>query len=211
MATSNPTPVPGSLPPTIHISFKLVAIVVAALLLIAVGVRVFLMHSVFVGVGEEIVFIDKPYLWGKPGVRDTSLKVGRKTEFNSTTEIRLTVAPRAYEIAVRDLPTKGPQLVNVDTVIRMRITNAPDLVNKFGVDWFDNAFMPTYPSLVRNVIGKRSIDSLVNDADTLKQVEVDIADDVRTMLSEDGIAVELIDLSIRRIEPGTIPVIPRIK
>ncbi len=200
MATGTP-----NTPVKIHISFKWIAIAVASILVIAACIRILLMHSVVANPGEEVVFVDKPYFWGKSGVRDIPLSVGRKTEFNTTSEIRISTIPAAYDVVLSHVPTRSGALVEIKYSISLRILNAPDLVERFGLKWYENSVEPKLMPLTRNVVGRTLAADLIGDATEVHQAGLRIADAVRQMLIEDGISVEVMGVSIKQIELTPMP------
>lgn len=203
MATTPPNTTPST-DTTIHISFKLVGIVVGVIIAAVAAVRFGLMHSVVVAPGQEAVFIDKPYFWGKQGVRDEPLQAGRKTEFNTTTEIFVTVFPQARAIKLSGLPSKDSVPFEIEATATFRVTDSPDIIRKFGPNWYEDATKAKLYAPIRAAIGRRMSKDLMTDADTIRQVELEIAEDIRQMLVEEGIAVELTDFNVQQVN-GVLP------
>lgn len=88
--------------------------------------------------GQEAVLIDRPRLFGEGGIRDETIKPGLAYTWLTTDAIVVDVSPQVLAVAFDDFSSSDNILLDFETTIQYRVTNAPRLLRRFGPDWFKN-------------------------------------------------------------------------
>lgn len=180
----------------------IVALVVT-IILANVVIWVFFKESIIAENGEEVVLIDRPYFWGPEGVRHETLKPGtRSVEWKTTVGIPVNVLPQRIELRFEDLPTVDNYLLDFTTSIQVRVTNARDLIQNKGADWFVNNLQAPWQSAFRDLAKSYTMAQLMADAKVAADIESALLRLLNDKAKADGLPVVITDFNMGRGRPN---------
>lgn len=159
-------------------------------------------YSVTVEPNHEVVLIDRPYLIGHEGVRTDTVKEGRKYLWKSTLAQPVVMAPQTVGVAFDDFSSKDSILLDFQTSIQYRITNASLLIDKFGVNWFNNNVQAPYTSIVRQQVKEYSMSDIISNPLTSTKLDADITKDLNALVASIKLPVQIIGVSLGRAKPN---------
>jgi SPFH domain / Band 7 family. len=118
-------------------------------------------------VGQEAVLVDRPWIFGKGGVRlDDVRKTGRSYTWLSTEKIYVDTTPQTIKVAFNDYSSSDNILLDFETAIQYRITNSPRLLSTKGVNWFENNIRSQYSAIVRDQVKRHDMTSMMSKPET---------------------------------------------
>lgn len=168
---------------------------------VALGVF-FGFHTISANPGEEIVLVDKPYIWGEGGVRAEALKEGRGWYFSSTDGIPVSIVPNSTSVSFNDFTSKDNILLDFESTVQTRIINSTLLVDKFGADWFNNNVRAQYTALVRNKVKDYNMSEMMSNNNVSKEIDSYLTKEIRNLVKENKIPIEVISISLGRAKPN---------
>lgn len=183
----------------------IVAIIVGAVVAFGAWALIswaFFMHSVTVQPTEQVVLVDRPYLWGSDGVRPEPLKEGRAIIWNTTIEYPVTVIPQSINIAFDDFTSSDNIMLDFESTIQYRVTDSVKLITKFGTDWFKNNLKNQYTQIVRDQIKENSMSDMMSNVTVSGTVDKNVTKELRDLVKENDIPVEIINISLGRAKPN---------
>lgn len=154
-------------------------------------------------VGYEAVLVDRPYLFGKGGVRlDDVRKPGRSYTWISTQKIYIPTTPQTLNVSFDDYSSSDNILLDFETAIQYRITNSPRLLATKGMDWFANNIKNQYAAIVRDQVKRHDMTSMMSDPAAATQIDNAVTEAIRLEVKEQGIDVEIINITLGRAKPN---------
>lgn len=159
--------------------------------------------SVTPGPGEEAVLIDKPYLFGSEGVRrDETIKTGRSFEWFSTDYVLVNMTPQTADLSFNDFSSSDNILLDFSTTIQYRVTDAALMIDKFGPQWLKNNIESQYTAIVRNEVKGRTMSQMMSNVEVAQAVDDAVTEKIRALVKENGIPVEIINITLGRARPN---------
>jgi len=172
--------------------------VVIALGLMATGCTVVTPEATDVG-----VLIDRPWFSSGGGVRAETVPGGtRKYTYMSTEAVYVTVTPQQKTMGFDDFASQDNILLDYNTSIQYRITNAAILVREFGGDWFKNNVEAQYTAIVRDAVKKHSMSSSMSDPNVAQQIDDEVTDKIRALVKNAKLPVEILNVTLGRAIPN---------
>lgn len=162
----------------------------------------FAFHTISANPGEEIVLVDKPYMFGEGGVRAEPLKEGRGWFFASTEGIPVSIVPNSTSVSFNDFTSKDNILLDFESTVQTRIINPTQLVDKFGSNWFNNNLRAQYTALVRNKVKDYNMSEMMSDNNVSKEIDSYLTKEIRELVKENNIPIEVISISLGRAKPN---------
>ncbi len=154
-------------------------------------------------VGYEAVLVDKPIVFGHGGVRmDDVRPTGRSYTWFSTQALYVPTTPQTIQVAFDDYSSSDNILLDFETAIQYRITNAPRLLSAKGTNWFQNNISTQYAAIVRDQVKRHDMTSMMSNPDTAKQIDDAVTEAIRSEVRQQGIDVEIINISLGRAKPN---------
>ena len=153
--------------------------------------------------GHEGVLVEKPFFFGHGGVDPIPASTGRVAIAPSTEVIDVDVRPIQYSehfeiISAENAPVSFDAFM-IANVIEGR---SPELVRKFGPNWYVNNAKEAFRTFVREEVQKYPLFALTTDPTTRQKLQDAIAQEVRTKLIEKNqIPVHLVRVVIGSILP----------
>lgn len=164
----------------------------------------FLMHTETVEPGEELVIVDRPYIFDSfgEGVRKDPIKEGRVLLFLSSKAYPVSVVPTSVNVPLDDFSTRDLFLLDFESNIQLKVVDSVRLIDKFGPDWFKNNIQFQYLGIVRTVLKKHDMRNIVSDTITAESVDQEITDLVNGLVTENNIPVKVLNITLGRAKPN---------
>lgn len=160
------------------------------------------MHTETVEPGHHGVIVDKPYIWGHEGVRKDPLTEGRILLWRTSSMQAVRMTPQSIPVKVDDYSSSDNILLDFETTIQFRVTNASDLVNDFGEGWFNNNIKQQYLSIVRDAVKKRNMTSMMSDVKTAKEIDDEVTVALAALIKDAKLPIVLLGVSMGRAKPN---------
>lgn len=155
-------------------------------------------------VGEELVFVRYPLLFGASGVDKTSLQSGSCLKLPWTKVYRFTVTPTQYIENFDNLVTKDGTVVflNVYLILKIKRGQTPFLLETYNLDFYENIIKEPFREIVRDRFSKYNLLDLVGDRVIY---ENEIKDYIKIQLldyfEKKQLPIIIEELVISRVEP----------
>lgn len=107
---------------------------------------------------------------------------------------------------MENLPTSKSSLVDMNTYLKLRITEPVRLIKDFGPTWYESNLKEQYKTIVRNETRKHQMEELLTNSTVMDSMEVDIRKEVSKVILSAKLPVMLEDLSMGKVSPNA-PVI----
>lgn len=154
-------------------------------------------------VGQEAVLVDRPWVFGKGGVRlDDVRKTGRSYAWLSTEKIYVDTTPQTIKVAFNDYSSSDNILLDFETAIQYRITNSPRLLSTKGTQWFENNIRSQYSAIVRDQVKRHDMTSMMSKPETAAAIDQAVTEAIRAEVKEQAIDVEIINITLGRAQPN---------
>jgi regulator of protease activity HflC (stomatin/prohibitin superfamily) len=160
------------------------------------------MHTETVDPGYHGVIIDKPYFGGHQGVRDEPLKEGRILLFRTSSVEDVRMTPQSHVVKVDDYSSKDNILLDFETTIQFRITDAVKLVDKFGAGWFDNNIKNQYLAIVREAVKRKTMTEMMSDVSAAQQIDDEVTKGLQALVTSSNLPIEVLNVSMGRAKPN---------
>ena len=178
--------------------------ILSAIMLLGVGITwLFFMHTETVEPGHHLVINDKPYFFGHEGVRPQPLTEGRILLFRTSSTESVRMTPQSTPIKVDDFSSKDNILLDFETTVQWKVTDAVSLVKNFGAtDWLNNNLRNQYLSLVRDSVKKYAMSDMMSDIATAQEIDNEVTDGIRKLVAEEKLPVIIMNVSLGRAKPN---------
>jgi regulator of protease activity HflC (stomatin/prohibitin superfamily) len=184
------------------------ALTMCAVAMLAVGCG-----AVTPDAGTEAVLVRKPMFFGHGGIDGTPIKPGRSYVAWTTQAQYVNMQPQRIDANFDDMMTKSGVPVDFHSVITVRVTDSVKLVEKFGNDtvtytdstsvpgfWARNLDQP-FRTAVRDEVKKHEMNAIAIDTTATALVDEAVTAHLKNIVTETGVPVEIIDVSIGRVNP----------
>ena len=158
---------------------------------------------VAIDAGQEGVLVEKPFFFGHGGVDPIPATTGRVVAAPTTEVVIVDVRPVQYSehfdiISAENAPVSFDAFM-IANVIEGR---SPELVRKFGPNWYVNNVKEAFRTFVREEVQKYPLFALTTDPTTRQKLQDAISQEVRVKLIEkNNIPVHLIRVVVGSILP----------
>lgn len=151
---------------------------------------------------EVSVLVDRPLLFGKGGVRDDDVRTGgtRTYTWFSTEAKNLSIKPVAENVKFDDFSSKDNTLLDFQTVLRYRVTNAPELV-RLGDGWFANNVLPQYTDIVRREVKDFTMQELMSDQRKADELDARVTSAITKVVADQKLPVQVLGVNLGRARP----------
>lgn len=149
------------------------------------------------------VLIDRPWLSSGGGVRDDVVPGGtRAYTYLSTEKVYVTVTPQQKTMGFDDFASKDNILLDFNTSIQFRVTNAPVLVRDFGGEWFKNNVEAQYTAIVRNQVKLHDMASMMASPEVAQQVDDEVTKNIQQLIKDTKLPIEILNVTLGRAIPN---------
>lgn len=178
--------------------------VFAAVLLAGIGLTWALLPWSYrdVPVGTVGVVVDKPYFFGNSGVRKESLDPGRTLLFNSSDVVLVASVPIRVPVEFDDFVTVDNYRVDFKSVVIYSVNNAPNLVERWTLKFWETSVAAEYATFVREEVRKHSLQLLMSDPEVLNQVDKNITEKLKGFVTSRGIPISVIGVVLGQAKPN---------
>ena len=181
----------------------LVVVPVLLVVALAIGCR-----TVQPDAGHEAVLVRKPLLFGSGGVDPTPVKTGLKYVAFTTTGIDVNMQPMRIDVEFSDLMTMDGVPIDFHAVLTLQVSDSVKLVRDFGQDfvddkpgfWIRNLEQP-YRTAVRDAVKAHGMNEMAIQATAAEAVDKVVTEHLLTIITETGVPVRLLDMSLGRANP----------
>lgn len=158
--------------------------------------------TVVVDPGYLGVYSDKPYVFGKNGVRrDEVMQPGRKWVWKSTEIISVISVPYKQDQRIDDFSTRDNYLVDFDSTVSLRIVDAPAIVSDWRLTFWSETLRAEYNSIVRREVSKYSLYELMSSVEKLAELDNSITEKMRAYVASIKIPVVVENVALGRAKP----------
>lgn len=160
------------------------------------------MHTETVEPGHELVIVDKPYIWGHEGVRSETLKEGRILLFRTSEGIPVKMVPQSVPVKFDDFSSSDNILLDFESTIQYKYTDAVSLIKNFGTDWFENNVLRQYTAIVREAIKKKTMTQMMSDPVAAQAVDGEVTEALQKLVAESKLPITVLGVSLGRAKPN---------
>lgn len=156
-----------------------------------------------VNADEELVFVEKPIIFGSGGVNPTPLTSGTEWRWFTTDEVIFKVSPIQYKENFEDIFTSDNTPIGLSANILLQIdkTKTPVLLTGFGEQWYENNIQVQFVKYVRDEISKYPMKELTSKREIYDTVEKIVLTKVQTIINEKQIPVKVLAVIVNRAVP----------
>ncbi len=151
--------------------------------------------------GFEAVLIDKPFFFGKGGVRPEPVKTGLKWTWTTTDHVYVEMRPVQFKIHLDDFMSKDGVPLDFDAVVRLRVTDSVSLISKFGEDWYINNVEAEVINRVRNAVRKHGMNETAIDTAAIEAIDEEVTNGLVSYIKEAELPIELIQFTVGKANP----------
>ncbi len=158
-------------------------------------------HAVSIGPGENAVLTDRPYFFGHGGVRQEPAGTGLTWAWWSTDATLIDVKPVQYDELFNDMMSKDNVPVHFNVYIKTQIRNSPQLVEKFGPNWYTMNVKEPFRTVVRNLCKKYDMNQLVSSTEANEAMALEAKKEIIAIITASQIPVDVMSVTVGRIIP----------
>lgn len=162
------------------------------------------MSFVQVEAGFSGVAVDKPYMFGKSGVRKETLEPGRHLEWNSTKVIQVPSTPMRQPTVIDDFVTIDNYRVDFKTNVTFVITDPADVIKNWTLEFWSINIAAEYASFVREEVRKYKLQDLMSDHTTLNAIDQAITEKLNALIIVKKIPIRITTVAMGQATPNTI-------
>lgn len=138
---------------------------------------------------------------GDEGVDKEELGMGVYFHLRSTTIKLYPKAPLTVQVPFDDLATNDNNLLDFNSSITLKITNATQLV-AFGDDWFKNNILNQYMSMVRRIVMNESFTKIMSDSNVNRKLDDAITLGLAELIARYKLPVVAVEVSLGKAKPN---------
>lgn len=154
---------------------------------------------------EEGVFVLQPWFFGHGGVSQRPLTEGSTWRVWSTRFVKFKVVPVRYDESFDDdafSDDNTPLDVTAYLTVQIQRGKTPELLQKFGENWFENNLRVKFRTLIRGEICKYSMYDLVSNRDCLLNINKTIYEDISKYVKTMNIPVTICSVDVNKVKPN---------
>lgn len=160
--------------------------------------------TVTIDPGYVGVYNDKPYIFGKNGIRKHEvMQPGREWVWKSTEIIPVLSVPFKQPVRIDDFSTVDNYLVDFDSTVSLRILDAPSVVADWRLTFWTESILAEYNSITRREVAKYKLYELMSNQQALQTLDQNITENLSTYLKKIGIKVVAENVALGRAKPTT--------
>lgn len=181
---------------------KALAMLPLGMAILVAAVCFLFLHSESVEPGFHGVVVDKPYFFGHEGVRKEPLREGRLWLWRTSSMYKVRVQNLSLPVKVDDYSSADNILLDFETTIQFNVSDAVDLISRFGTDWFDNNVKQQYLAVVREQVKKKTMTAMMSDVNAAKDVDSEVTKGLEGLVKELKLPVRIVGVSLGRAKPN---------
>lgn len=156
-----------------------------------------------VNADEELVFVEKPIIFGKGGVNPKPLTSGTEWRWFSTQEVVFKISPTEYEENFQDIFTGDNTPIDLSAKLLLQIKQGqtPKLLTKFGEDWYKNNIKSVFVKNVLDEISNYPMKQLTSKREIYANVENIVLNKVQNIINEKDMPIQVLSVIVNRAVP----------
>lgn len=159
-------------------------------------------HSVTPDPGQVAVLIKKPILPGfQNGVVDKAIQPGRTYAALTTQVVYVDIVPEAHKVTFDDFASRDNIVMDLDTTVTLKITDAVTLIENFGPNWFTNNVESPYSQLVRDIVKTQTMRDMMSNPTTATDMDAAVTKQLETYLAAKHIPIEVVSVTLGHAKP----------
>lgn len=158
-------------------------------------------HAVSIGPGENAVLTDRPYFFGHGGVRPEPEGTGLTWVWWSTDATLVDLKPVQYDELFNDMMSKDNVPVHFNVYIKTKVRNSPQLVEKFGGNWYAVNVKEPFRTVVRNLCKSYDMNQLVSSTEANEAMAQEAKKEIIAIIAASQIPVDVLSVTVGRIIP----------
>jgi hypothetical protein len=142
--------------------------------------------SVEVDAGQEAVLIKKPIFFGHGGVDEAPIQTGREFVAWTTDSKIFSVVPTTKSEKFDNLMSDDntPVDISVDFQTQIIAGKTPELLSKFGEQWYTNSVESRFRALIRDKASSYKMFDLTSNREVLVNIEQDVLSRMKKFMSD---------------------------
>lgn len=154
-----------------------------------------------VDAGYQGVLVKKPWVFGHGGVDKEPVATGLTWTAPTTEVVRVNIQPAQFEMQFNDFMSKDAVPLDFHTVIRLQVTDAVKLVDRFGPDWYKNNIGRELENRVRTAVKKHGMNETAIETTAIDQIDAEVSAAMEKYIKEVDLPVKLIAITVGRANP----------
>jgi len=159
--------------------------------------------------GHQVVWVEKPLIFGHGGVDPTPVGTGRSYGAITSQAIDVNMLPQRVDMMFDDMMTKSGVPVSFHVVVTFRITDSVKLVSQFGADvddkgdwgfWNRNLDQP-FRTAVRDSVKQRDMQDIAISQSAADAVGQEVRTSAAQIVQQSGVPILITALNVGRINP----------
>jgi regulator of protease activity HflC (stomatin/prohibitin superfamily) len=151
--------------------------------------------------GFEAVIVHKPAFIGKGGVDKNTVKTGRTYTWITSENIVVNMQPQLFQLKFDDFMTSDGVPLDFDAAIRLRVSDAVLLVEKFGHNWYDNNVANELAQQARQAVRKRGLNETAIQTTAIDAIDSEVTEKMKAYFQTIGLPVMLESFSVGKANP----------
>lgn len=155
------------------------------------------------GAGEEVVFIEKPWIFGSGGVNATPGSTGLHWTAASTDGVIVNIKPYQVGEKYEDLITQDNNPVDFAVYISVQhiAGQTPYLLEKFGDKWYGNKLSQPLGNFVRDFTKGQTMFAMTTNPTVSDKLQKDLLIFVQNFVKQEKIPVIIHSVTVGRVAP----------
>lgn len=153
--------------------------------------------------GQELVLVQKPFIFGSGGIVQEPIKSGRPFLAISTEYVKYNMKPVKYTEKFDDVITFDNNPVDFNAYIQIQINEgkSPELHSKFGTKWYINNIEEQFRASIRNKCGKFKMFTLSTDRQIVDSLQEVIHKEMEDYAKSINIPIDIKQVIIGKVTP----------
>lgn len=174
----------------------------AALALLLVLWLVSPWKRVITDAGTQTVVVDTPMFFGQGGMRAEPLQPGSTWIWKTTKTYVVDPKPMVVAVPIDDFVSQDNILLDFESTVTLRVTNWPDMIQRFGAEWWKNNLHRPYVTAVRTQVKQNSMSGLMSNIDVSARVDAALTKALEDKVKELGMPAQVIDINLGKAKPN---------
>lgn len=152
---------------------------------------------------EVAVLVKKPWFFGHGGVVSDPIKTGNTWCVWTTSIEYFKITPITHTEQFENMIPKDNTPISFSAYLKYQIiaNEAPELYERFSLQWYENSIAPTFRAMVRDMACKYTMFQLASDRDISSSLEREILAQIKDYAESIDIPVNMLQVSIGAITP----------
>ena len=151
--------------------------------------------------GHEVVLIEKPWFFGHGGVDPDPVKPGRTFAAMTTEGVDVYMQPEKFDTEMPDTMTSDGVPITFHAIVVLQVVDSVSLIKNFGPNWYHNNLEEQFKTMVRQAVRKHGMNETAISTTALDAIDTEIRDALAAFISQKGLPVKLVTMTVGRANP----------